>query len=285
MKVRIFLTLLLLGALNTLRAETLTLVGSGTVATAITRPLEEFKKSSGVDVTLQPKPSIRGVFGVAEGQAEIGLTIAEVTDAQRKLFPSVDFHTTTIGRGGLYLLVSPDVWDAGVRALSREQVLGVVEKKVVSWKELGGADEPITFFPPGGGSLENFGTWLFGKFSPELEAKLKKGGELRSPILERANEIASRRGTLTVLSEHFRPGASKAQKLAILIEGRPVDATTANLQNGTYPLSFDLRLITNGPPKGAAKKAIDFLLSEAGQKLIEDEGYGRARAPAQKASK
>ena len=66
-------------------AETLNIVGSGTVATAIGPAIEEFGKASGVEVNLQMRPSFDGIFAVAEGKAQIGLTIADVSDAQRQL--------------------------------------------------------------------------------------------------------------------------------------------------------------------------------------------------------
>ena len=282
---------LLFGIVLTLTAsaETLVIFGSGTVATAITPAIGEFKKASGIDVTLKPLPSVKGIFAVAEGQAQIGLTIADVSDAQRQLYPTVDFHSTLVGRGAIYLLVSADVWEAGVHALSREQVLSVIEKQTVNWKTLGGADVPITFHSPAGGSLANFGKWLYGKSTPEFAAKMKPfeyhptvGG---SNIVGTAEDIGLSHGVLAALSEHFRPEKSKARKLAIILPDETVEATAANISSGRYPLSFNLQLITSGPPQGAAKRAIDFLLGEKAQTLIEAEGYARILTPTQKPSK
>ena len=263
-------------------AEMLTIAGSGTVVTAITPAIEEFKKTSGIGVSLLPLASVKGIFSVAEGQAQIGLTIADVSDAQRQLYPAVDFHSTTVGRGAIYLLVSPDVWKAGVHALSREQVLRVVEKKAVNWTALGGADVPITFRPPSAGSLANFGRWLYGKITPEFEAKMNSLGDWS---IDKAADIGADHGVLASLSEHFHPGESKARKLAIITPDGTVEATAANISSGRYPLSFNLQMITSGPPQGAAKKAVDFLLSERAQALMETEGYARIPAPAQKESK
>ena len=278
---------LLFGVLLTFTAsaETLTIIGSGTVSTAITPAIEEFKKTSGIEVNLQPLPSVKGIFGVAEGQAQIGLTIEDVSDAQRQLYPAVDFHSTTLGRGAIYLLVSPDVWEAGVHALSREQVVSIIQKKAGNWKVLGGPDVPITFIPPQGGSRANFGNWLYGKSTPEFSAKMKSLEVGWDSISARAGNVGLGHGVLAALSEHFRPGGSKGHKLAILTPDGPVEATAANVSDGRYPMSFNLQAITSGPPQGMTKKAIEFLLSEKAQALIEAEGYARIRAPSQKESK
>ncbi len=279
----LFALLFALGHSHAVSAETLTIAGSGTVATAITPAIEEFKKTSGIEVSLQPLPSVKGIFAVGDGSAQIGLTIAEVSDAQRQLYPTVDFRSTTVGRGAIYLLVSPDVWEAGVRALSREQVLSVIEKKTVNWMDLGGPDFAITFLPPSAGSLTNFGKWLYGKSTPALDAKMKAfavAGPSRIATVF-SEDIGSGRGVLGALSERFRPEQSKARKLGVLLPEGIAEATASNIRSGHYPLSFDLQLLTNGPPLGSAKQAIEFLLSEKAQTLIESEGYARAPAPAQ----
>ena len=276
MKLQTVLLLFALGCPLAVQAETLTIVGSGTVATAITAAIEEFKKTSGVEVILTPRGSDLGVLALVEGQAQIGLTIADVNDAQRQLYPAVDFHSTTVGRGAIYLVVSPDVWDAGMHALSREQVISVVEKQVTNWTELGGPNVPIRFYHPGGGTQANFVKWLYGKSTPEFRAKMQRFEG--ASLADFAVNVGKNRGSLAALSEHYHPGESTARKVAILTGDGPIEASSANISSGRYPMSFNLQLITNGRPQGAAKVAIEFLLSEQGQALIEGTGYARIPA-------
>ena len=46
-----------------------------------------------------------------------------------------------------------------------------------------------------------------------------------------------------------------------------------NTLNKTYPLARSLQLYTLGEPQGAVKAYIDWILSDAGQKIIEESGY------------
>jgi phosphate transport system substrate-binding protein len=46
-----------------------------------------------------------------------------------------------------------------------------------------------------------------------------------------------------------------------------------NAINKTYPLARSLQLYTLGEPQGAVKRYIDWILSDAGQKVVEDSGY------------
>ncbi|MBN1635090.1 MAG: substrate-binding domain-containing protein, partial [Deltaproteobacteria bacterium] len=43
--------------------------------------------------------------------------------------------------------------------------------------------------------------------------------------------------------------------------------------DGSYPLARPLYMYTNNAPTGEVKKFIDFILSEEGQKLVEEEGF------------
>lgn len=49
--------------------------------------------------------------------------------------------------------------------------------------------------------------------------------------------------------------------------------TVPNAQNKSYPIARPLFLYTSGEPEGAAKKYIDWILSEDGQKIVEQTGY------------
>jgi phosphate transport system substrate-binding protein len=46
-----------------------------------------------------------------------------------------------------------------------------------------------------------------------------------------------------------------------------------NATNKTYPLARSLQLYTLGEPQGAVKRYIDWILSDAGQKVVEESGY------------
>ncbi|HVO11968.1 MAG TPA: phosphate ABC transporter substrate-binding protein [Vicinamibacteria bacterium] len=53
----------------------------------------------------------------------------------------------------------------------------------------------------------------------------------------------------------------------------PVAPSAVNVTNKSYPLARPLYLYTLGDPQGEVKKYIDWILSDAGQKIVEDSGY------------
>jgi len=55
-----------------------------------------------------------------------------------------------------------------------------------------------------------------------------------------------------------------------------VDGLTASKETvltGKYPIGRPLFMYTNGATKGLTKQFIDFILSNEGQKLVEEEGF------------
>jgi phosphate transport system substrate-binding protein len=68
------------------------------------------------------------------------------------------------------------------------------------------------------------------------------------------------------------PGV-KMLKVAVKTGEPAVAPTIAGVHDKTYPLARSLHLYTLGEPSGAVRSYIDWILSDAGQKVVEDSGY------------
>jgi len=66
-------------------------------------------------------------------------------------------------------------------------------------------------------------------------------------------------------------GYLSAKVKAIAIDG--VAPSKEAVRSGKYPLARSLFMYTNGEPEGLVKDFINFILSEEGQKLVEEAGY------------
>ena len=83
-------------------------------------------------------------------------------------------------------------------------------------------------------------------------------------------------GTLTAIGYSGMGYATSAVKMVKVTSkpGSPAIApTVAAVHDKTYPLARSLHLYTLGEPQGAVKQYIDWILSDAGQKVVEDSGY------------
>jgi phosphate transport system substrate-binding protein len=73
--------------------------------------------------------------------------------------------------------------------------------------------------------------------------------------------------------------AVKMLRLSMKAGETAVAPSVANTLNRTYPLARSLLLYTLGEPEGATKAYIDWILSPAGQALVEENGYVPVPAP------
>lgn len=246
--------------------------GSTTVNLPVAEAAEILRAERKMDIQVDTQGgSAGGISMLAEGQVQVGMSSKPVGDEDRKKYPACDFRETRIGEDAVALIVSKDVWEGGVRTLSRQQAKDIYEGKATNWKQLGGRPAKIAFFnkEPGRGTWEVFAQWLYGspKAAPQASFPEVGGNE------ETRNKVAGTRGALSQLSASWADG-KKVFALALIGEdGQPIAPTPENIATHKYPMSRPLFLLTNGEPKGDAKVLVDFLLSGPGQALVKKHGY------------
>lgn len=264
------LSLLLAGAAD---AAALRINGSTTVNPVAAEAAEILRAERKMVITVDTQGgSSGGISGVGDGSIDVGMSSKPVADDDRRKYPRVNFVTTEIGRDAVALVVSADVYNGGVRALTKRQIAGIYEGRIRNWKEVGGPDRRIVFFnkEPGRGTWEVFAHWLYGdaKKAPVVSHPEVGGNE------EARNKVGGTKGAISQLSASWATGSVRA--LAIrLDDGTVVAPLAGEIVSGRYPLARPLFFVTNGPPSGAAKIFIDFTLSQRGQDFVRKHGYLR----------
>jgi phosphate transport system substrate-binding protein len=249
--------------------------GSTTVNLVAAEAAEVLRAEKGLAITVDTQGgSSGGISGIGDGSIDVGMSSKPVSDEDRRKYPKVTFVETRIGQDAVALVVSADVWDGGVKALTREQVKALYESRVTNWKQLGGPDRRVVLFnkEPGRGTWEVFVHWLYGspKAAPEVSHPEVGGNE------ETRNKVGSTKGSVSQLSSSWAEGNPKIRVLALKQEdGSVVTPDAASIASGKYPMARPLFFVTNGPPSGAAKIFIDFVLSPRGQEIVRRHGYLR----------
>lgn len=253
-------------------AAALRVNGSTTVNPVVTEAAEVLRARKGPQIQVDTQGgSTGGISALADGRVEVAMISRPVENDDRTKYPKISFHPVAIGVDAVAIIVSRDVWEGGVKALSRTQMQQIYEGKVTNWKQVGGPDQRIVFFnkEPGRGTWEVFAKWLYGdpKKAPSVSFPEVGANE------EARTKVSTTRGAMSQLSSSWADGK---QVFALGIrddKGAVVTAATANIASGAYPLTRKLSVVTNGEPKGEAKVLIDFLLSPAGQQLVRKHGY------------
>ena len=273
---RLILLLSIMAFANPAMAETLKINGSTTVNLPVAEAAEILRAEQKLDIQVDTQGgSSGGISMLGDGLVQVGMSSKPVSDDDRAKYPAVKFNEIHIGEDAVALIVSKDVWDGGVHALTKQQIRDIYESKITNWKDVGGPSQRIVFFnkEPGRGTWEVFAHWVYGnpKAAPQVSFPEVGGNE------ETRNKVASTRGALSQLSSSWADG-KKVFALAIkLDDGTAVEPTEANIASKKYPLSRPLFLLTKGEPEGAAKTLVDFLLGERGQELVKKHGYLRLK--------
>jgi phosphate transport system substrate-binding protein len=253
-------------------AAALDVNGSTTVAPVVVRAAESLTAKGGAEIRVDTQGgSSGGIAALGRGRVDVAMSSRPLTRLDREKYPGVDFRPVRIGTDAVALVVSPDVWHSGVRELTREQVRGIYEKRITRWSALGGPDRAIVFFnkEPGRGTWEVFASWLYGN---ARQAPLVSHREVGSNE-EARTKVAGTRGAVTQLSAAWADGERVFALGLVDGKGEAVRPDALTIANGRYPMARPLLVVTDGPPPPAAKQLIDFLLGEAGRRLVVDNGY------------
>lgn len=267
----IFLTLS--GAIaGTTRAETLKINGSTTVNLPAAEAAEILRAEKKMDIQVDTQGgSSGGISMLGEGLVQIGMVSKHVNEEDKAKFPKCAYKEIHVGEDAVALIVSKDVWEGGVKALSKAQIKSIYEGEFKNWKQVGGPDKRIAFFnkEPGRGTWEVFANWVYGdhKKAPQVSFPEVGGNE------ETRNKVASTRGAMSQLSSSWADGKTVFALSVKDDAGTVIDPSIENIATHKYPLSRPLSLITNGDPSGNTKTFVDFLLSERGQELMKKHGY------------
>jgi phosphate transport system substrate-binding protein len=251
---------------------TLRISGSTTVNPVAADAAEVLRTRTGQAITVDTQGgSAGGLAQLCRGEIDIAMSSKPVADSDRQQFPDCDYQPIRIGEDAVGVVVRREVYDAGIRNLTREQVQAVFEARINNWRALGGPDVDIFIYDkePGRGTREVLDKFLYGRDGkapppPDSNRFAVVGGneETRAKLL-------STPGSVGPLSTSF---VTDYPELAVVaLEG--VAPTPEMVANGKYPMSRPLYLVTDGSPTGRAKEFIDYVLSPEGQQLLPRHGY------------
>ena len=251
--------------------------GSTTVTPVVVEAARALDADESLEVQVDTAGgSSGGIAALGEGRVEIAMSSRPLNHRDRERYPETSFVPTPIGTDALAIVVSRDVWDGGVRAISRQQARELYEGKIKNWSALGGPDRRVVFFnkEPGRGTWEVFANWLYGDSD---NAPLVNHREVGSNE-EARNKVGSTPGAVTQLSAAWADGWRVFALSIQTTGGRGIAPSEETTFDGTYPLARPLFLLTDGTPSGGAKRLIDFILGPRGSEIMRRHGYLPLRA-------
>lgn len=250
---------------------TLKVSGSTTVNPIAVGAAEALRKE-GLRITVDSQGgSAGGIAQLGRGQVDVAMSSKPLSAEDRSRFAGVDFVATEVGQDAVGIVVRREVYERGVRNLTRDQARAVFEGRVTNWRQVGGPDLGVFVYDkePGRGTREQLDAYLYGPDAtppppPDSDTFAVVGGNE-----ETRAKLVSTPGSVAPLSTSFIEG--RRELAAVSLDG--VEPTAANVGSGRYPMARPLFLVTDGPPSGATKRFVDFVLSGRGQALVREYGF------------
>ncbi len=198
-----------------------------------------------------------GVQKVGEGLVQIGNTGRALKDTEIAKYGLVTFPFAI---DGVAVAVNPA---NGVTGLTKAQVKDVFAGKVTNWKDLGGADAPISLYvrEDGSGTRETFEERALDKGTSAPSANVvNSNGAMKTAIAQDKNAI----------------GYVGIGHLDESVQGVAVDGMVPSQEgaaDGSYTVTRLLYMNTKGEPEGLTKLFVDYIYSEDGKGFISQSGY------------
>ena len=238
--------------------ETLTLAGSTTVLPVAQTVAEIYMdEHATADIQVSGGGSSVGVTAVKEGTADIGMLSRELKASEKE---GSNLEEFVIAKDGIALIAYPS---NPVSDLTLAQIKDIYQGKITNWKELGGDDMKIVLIgrDSASGTREFFTEFVLKKEdAASTMQEYSSNGAVKQAV-------AQTPGAIGYVSLEFVDNSVKAFTLS------GIAPTVENVINGSYSINRPLLMITNGEPTGLAKKFLDFILSDEGQKIIAENGF------------
>ena len=239
----------------------LMVTGSSTVAPLVSEIAKRFEElHPGVRVDVQTGGSGKGIADARIGVADIGMASRALKDDES------DLVAHQIAADGVGLIVHKT---NAIETLTPEQVIAIYSDDMNDWKDAGGKTQEITVVhkAEGRATLEVF-LKHFQIENPSVKADVIVGDNEHG-----VKTVAGNPGAIGYVSI----GAAEANMedgvpIRLLpLEG--VEATTANVANGKFPMSRPLNLVTSGESSDLATEFIRFCQSADVHDLVKSQFF------------
>ncbi len=261
--------MLVLGLAATSFAGDIAVKGSTTVQPIMQKAVEAFMaQNKGVSISISASGSGDGAKALIDGSTPLAMMSREMKESEIKQAKDKGVNAKQILIA--YDCLTPVVHPSNpVKNLTLAQLKDIYTGKITDWKEVGGAAGPISVVSrdSSSGTFEYWNEHVLKKERVYARAQMQASNGAVAQVVAKQKSAIGYVG----LAYTKNPGLK-----ALDVEG--VKGSVENTLNGTYPVSRGLYLYTNGEPTGDVAKLVNFILSDAGQKIVAQVEYVPVKA-------
>lgn len=221
-----------------------------------------------VSITIDAGGSGEGLKQVSEGTVDIGNSDVAAEDkldetAAKEL---VDHQVCVVTMAPI---VNKDVAEAGVKSLTKEQLISIFTGKTTNWKDIGGPDEDIVLVtrPESSGTRATFQKYALDGNEEASNTSMETDD---SGVL--LTNVKSTNGAIGYVALSYLTGDAGVETVAI----DDVEPTLENTYSGKYPVWTFEHMYTKGEPNEVTKAFLDYITGDEYGDQMEKLGYGVA---------
>jgi phosphate transport system substrate-binding protein len=245
-------------------AEEIIITGSTTVLPVMQKAGEAFMaENPGISLSISGGGSGSGIKALNEGLCRIAMSSRDIKESERRegADKGVDAVRVAIAADALVPVVHPE---NPVNNLTVAQLRDIYAGRITGWKEVGGKDGKIVMISRDSSS-GTFETWQELIMAPDRVAPSALSQASNGAVVQ---AVAGNRRAIGYIGFGYLNASLKK------IDVNGVEATHESALAGKWPIARDLYVFTDGPPSGAVKKLVDYLLDpKKGQKAVAETGY------------
>ncbi len=269
-KIKGIITLSLIAATFAAKSQTkIVIKGSDTVLPLSQKEAETYmKENKGSSITVVGGGSGVGISALIDGTTDIAMSSRPIKMDERLKLQDAGraYKEVKVAFDALSVIVNPS---NKVSKLTREQIEGIYTGKIKNWKEVGGDDIQIVVYARETSS----GTYEFFK-DHVLNRKNYSTACLNMPATGAiVQSVSQTKGAIGYIGIAYME--SNVKDIAVSYDkGKTyIPATVANAKNKTYPIVRPLFYYVPKNKEKVTQPFIDYVLSPAGQKVVETVGY------------
>ncbi len=243
--------------------------GSDTVLPLSQKEAETFmKKNKTAKITVTGGGSGVGIAAFVDGSTDIAMSSRKMKMSEKMKMQDAGkaFKEVIIANDALSVIVNPA---NKVSQLTREQIEGIFTGKITNWKEVGGDDEKIVAYSreSSSGTFEFFKEHLLNNknYGTAILMMPATGAVVQS--------VSQTKGAIGYVGFAYIEKNIKAIKISYDKGKTFIEPTVVNAKNKTYPVVRPLYYYYLTKDEAKVKTFVDYILSEEGQKVVNEVGY------------
>lgn len=249
--------------------KSFTIKGSDTMLPLSQQEAENFMKSDSLtSISIVGGGSGVGISALIDGSTDLAMSSRDLKMEEKMKLEEkkLNITQTVVGFDALSVIVNPA---NKVTQLTREQLEGIFTGKIKNWKEVGGANEKIIVYSRESSS----GTYEF--FKEHVMDKKNYANDVLSLSSTGAivQSVGQTTGAIGYVGMAYADQSVRALSVSYDQGKTFVQPSLLTAKDKTYPVSRPLYYFYDASKAALVKPYIDYVLSDAGQKVLSDVGY------------